>query len=698
MWQRPAAPEILQRSSRRLTTELGDQWQTRHARGPQLDPILQHPDVVDALLGMTHHLCAYCERPLSPDDPVVAHHRPAWGAVGLTGEVDLQAYWWLAYRWDNLYPACPDCVRARGTRFPVSGERATPRQQPSEEEPLLLDPLADRPEIHLRYADDGTVSALTERGRLTLETLALNRDFLVRSRLAVIEGMDPAEEAFPTLRRQLAGPGPALETDGTGLDPLGPADAQRTRPPTAGVEAPGAKAPPPAPHLPSGPTLPPTAGAEAGMPDYDLAAGLEEPRRAQYFQTTQWIERVVINNFRPIRHLEIDLSRSTSQQGPWSVLLGENGSGKSSVLHAITLTLMGGEQRRALGIDARNFLRHGARKGLVQVFLSGRTEPLELTWALDDVEFSGPEPVPALLLAYGATRLLPRTPSADPDNRVVRVDNLFDPLRALTDPTAWLLGLDDEVYDSVAEGIQEMLALDRDAYLVRERDRVVLRQGRTQSDLAALSDGYQAMVVMACDILRSVLRIWDQSALAEGIVLIDEIGAHLHPRWRMRVVGAIRRLLPRVQFVVTTHDPLCLRGVLDGEVTVVRRNTDGDVVTLSDLPPVAGMRIDQLLTSEHFGLGSTDDAEVAELWEDYYRLRALAEPTPEQQEELGRVRTRLDRLEQFGTTERDRLLLTSAADYIAQRRETGDVAAPTDAEVTAELAQLWGEYLPGGDP
>ena len=55
------------------------------------------------------------------------------------------------------------------------------------------------------------------------------------------------------------------------------------------------------------------------------------------------------------------------------------------------------------------------------------------------------------------------------------------------------------------------------------------------------------------------------------------------PRWRMRIVTAMRNLMPRVQFVITTHDPLCLRGVTDGEVIVVRRNSEGDVVSITEL-------------------------------------------------------------------------------------------------------------------
>ncbi|MBO1032334.1 AAA family ATPase [Tessaracoccus sp. SD287] len=649
MLRRLDEPGVLAEARPRLTNELEKAWRHKRSRGPDPDPLLQHPDVVAPLVAMTMGTCAYCERPLAPsgsDAAVVTHHRPPWGAVGTDGAVDLRAYWWLTYEWTNLFPPCTDCVRTRGSRFPVIGARIEPGGDPDQEDALLLNPETDDLDLHLRYGADGRVSALSERGRVSLDLLSLNRESLVQARRQGQADVRPADEpAFTSMRRQL--------------------DREH-----------------PMRSLMAGPTLAPSSGAEPGRPEY--------------FQAARWIERLVIQNFRPIRHLDIDLTRSTSERGPWTVLLGENGSGKSSILHAIALTMMGGDQRRRLDIDARSYLRQRARRGLVQVYLSGSSEPLELRWGSGDVEFSGPEEVPALMLGYGATRLLPRHGNAEPDRRLVRVDNLFDPLLPLTDPTWWLLSLDDEVFDDVAEGIGHLLALDADEMLVRRRGTVWLRRGRDRSEITALSDGYQSMVVMSCDILSTVLSLWPQPALAEGIVLIDEIGAHLHPRWRMRIVGALRSLMPRVQFVVTTHEPLCLRGVADGEVVVVRRNSESEVVALTDLPPVTGMRIDQLLTSEHFGLGSTDDPEVADLWQSYYALQGAGHLTAERQAELERVRRRLEELQQFGTTERDRLLLDSAARYIAERRETGDAVARAPAEVTAHLATLWSAHLPGG--
>lgn len=656
--------------------------------------------MIEALLAMSEGTCAYCERPVSSsasglDWMVVAHHRPTWGAVGVDGEVDTRAYWWLTYEWTNLFPSCVDCVRIRGTRFPVLGARATNPAELADEQALLLDPIDDDVDLHLRFEADGTVTALTERGRTTYELLGLNRDTLVTARRAMVRrvtlaGPDLDDASFGSLQRQLAQAASALSVDVASVGARPGDDSDEASIPASAGPSPVIVA---TTQRLAGPSLPPTAGAEPGAPAYDLSLTMAGQQRANYFVAAQWIERVVIKNFRPIRDLEIDLARSSSDRGPWTVLLGENGSGKSSILHAIALTLMGGDQRRALAIDARKYLRHRARKGLVQVYLSGRTEPLELRWATGDTEFTGPEQVPALLLAYGATRLLPQSPDAAPDLRMVRVDNLFDPLLPLTDPTSWLRSLDDDTFADVADGIHELLALGPDAALVRTGGKVVLGQGRDKSELSALSDGYQSMVVMACDILRSVMTLWQQPTLAEGIVLIDEVGAHLHPRWRLRIVTAMRNLMPRVQFVITTHDPLCLRGVVDGEVVVIRRNSDGDVVSITDLPPVTGMRIDQLLTSEHFGLGSTDDPVVADLWEEYYDLQGRATLTDAQTQRLDHTRARLDELEQFGTTERDRLVLTAASKYIAERREVGDAIAQTSDDVSTTLSKLWSKHL-----
>jgi hypothetical protein len=197
---------------------------------------------------------------------------------------------------------------------------------------------------------------------------------------------------------------------------------------------------------------------------------------------------------------------------------------------------------------------------------------------------------------------------------------------------------------------------------------VLHRESGHPVSLDQLSDGYRSMVVLAVDLMSFFQMQFDSMDAAEGLVLIDELGAHLHPRWQMRIVRAFREAFPRLQVVATTHDPLCLRGLRDDEVVVLRRTRNEQVYALprEEVPSVNGLRVDQLLTSEVFGLNSTTDDRVDTLFTRYYRSLAqgAAGGGHGTSPELDRLRTELDHYRQFGSTVRERLALEAADEFV----------------------------------
>ncbi len=680
---------------------------SKKQRRPPLQPTLYgHASVRAALHAAFHDKCAYCESPERVSAPLeVDHFRPIAGAIGSDGVESREHYWWLTYSWSNVLLACSDCTRAKGNRFPVNGTRAGRGDDVAREPYLLLDPRRgidelddDSPGRHLVFLDDGTVASVTERGTATIEGLSLNRATLVGARRAiaaevhtaltrargttdwdsVLSALADPSQSYLALRQQLVA---------TALRDQSLTDASIDR-----TERKSTKAEFEQSQIDK---------QSVGLGD-DVTT-IDDVGKSTYFAATRWIERVVIKNFRPVDRVDLDLSQSTSVNGPWQMLLGDNGSGKSSILQAIALTLIGPDDRRAIGLRPDQVLRHGARSGSVEVYLSGLPKPLTLRFDRGATEFEGEAAPQALLLAYGSMRLLPRDRGTSTTARsaTVKVGNLFDPLAPITDPSEWLRSLEDAQFEDVALAMKALLTLGERTRIERNDDGVFIRQGRRRDSVDELSDGYQSMLVLACDVMKTVLALWGSPTQAEGIVLIDEMGAHLHPRWRMRIVGALREILPRIQFVVTTHDPLCLRGLEDGEVAVVRRNESGKVVIISDLPSVKGLRVEQLLTSEHFGLGSTEDPEVDALFGEYYRLRAKRRPTAAERTRIAELELRLGELRQMGTTERERLLLQSADEFIARRREIGDaakpapVATPATEGVMKDLLAIWSESLPG---
>lgn len=241
----------------------------------------------------------------------------------------------------------------------------------------------------------------------------------------------------------------------------------------------------------------------------------------------------------------------------------------------------------------------------------------------------------------------------------------------MSDATKWLYDLPKKVFDRMEEGLKELLLLgDGDRFVKRRNARQIeIEAFGAKTPLEELSDGYQSVLALANDIM-SVMRLrWAETpmSLVEGIVLVDEIDAHLHPRWKMRIVERLRRVFPRLQFLVTSHDPLCLRGLHEGEVVVMRRD-DGKVpVALKKLPAPDALRVDQILTSDYFGLNTTIDPETEELFEEYYRLLVLRHPTTNQKRRIAEIQERLKRLEMMGTTRRERLVLEAADRYLARR-------------------------------
>jgi hypothetical protein len=234
-------------------------------------------------------------------------------------------------------------------------------------------------------------------------------------------------------------------------------------------------------------------------------------------------------------------------------------------------------------------------------------------------QFEGSTEPAAIVLAYGSRRYFDslRSKASERDS----LKSLFDPLATVAHPSAWLSRLDLHAFRSVGRALREVFVLrDDDEILRDEEGRILVRAHGRDTPIERLSEGYKTLFAMVIDIARQMQKVWGSLEHARGIVLIDEIETHLHPKWKMKIMGALRAAFPKVQFISTTHDPLCLRGMTEGEVKVLYRNEVELVDILDDLPNVQLLRNDQLLTSDYFGLPTTSDEEVETSLDEYAAL------------------------------------------------------------------------------
>jgi predicted ATPase len=173
--------------------------------------------------------------------------------------------------------------------------------------------------------------------------------------------------------------------------------------------------------------------------------------------------------------------------------------------------------------------------------------------------------------------------------------------------------------------------------------------------MRALSLGYRSMIAWVVDLASRIFAAYPDSAdpLSEpAIALVDEIDLHLHPRWQREITAHLDRLFPNVQFIVTAHSPLVVQAPGVTNVAVLRR-VDDHVEIVNDPEEVRGWRVDQILTSDLFGLSSARPIDVERLLERQQELVLLDAPTEAQRAELAAVDAKLAELVP-GETAQDR--------------------------------------------
>jgi len=379
----------------------------------------------------------------------------------------------------------------------------------------------------------------------------------------------------------------------------------------------------------------------------------------------------------------------------WTVIFGENGTGKSTILRSIVLLLSSRKRLEDL-MKVSNPIREGtpSGRGTVTIMLdetSKRLEKfLELGWIFNNTKDRIPnvmEPAGGndkiflegekdsfFFCAYGETRLPSAKPyrgsqwdDSDPENE--NVISLFNEGVALKPVDKGIMNIrhhfleGNEKYQSAMKALLNILPSAPPFIEMSQREEALFKTPNGNLAVGQLSSGYRDVVCLLVDIITRLFEKFPESKdpLKEsGIVLIDEISLHLHPRWQKVVIGNLRKHLPNIQFIVTSHSPLVAQSLKENEVVTLKQSGIGRnriiEVKRHEFSP-KGMSADQLLTSSIFGLESAKSLEVEALRRKFRKLRKLIlkeVASEKQEEEYQRV---VDELKRVGEAPGDTDLL-----------------------------------------
>ncbi len=245
----------------------------------------------------------------------------------------------------------------------------------------------------------------------------------------------------------------------------------------------------------------------------------------------------------------------------------------------------------------------------------------------------------------GATQLSKREKTAN-------YETLFNDNAVLLNPEEWLLNADfsslkgDPKSKRYLEAVQHtLLAILPEVEGFRSETegvfdkRILFKTPFGEVPFTELSLGYQTMIAWLVDFTVRLFERYPDSPnpLAEpAILLVDEIDLHLHPTWQRQLTGFLTKTFPNTQFVVTAHSPLIVQEAADANVFVLKRKGD-EVIIEKDPVNVHNWRIDQILTSDLFGLEGARSREAEQTLDRRRELLRKDKLTAKEKAELKRL-------------------------------------------------------------
>jgi len=391
-----------------------------------------------------------------------------------------------------------------------------------------------------------------------------------------------------------------------------------------------------------------------------------------------FLQKLILRNVRSIEELELGFIDSNAKTRKWTMLLGENGCGKSTILRSISLVMAGSEALPELLDNPDSWIRLGEKECLISADLvtaAGEPRHVELILrrgdkvtkvfdrnksTLEDLDRALEHtPRSYLTIGYGVSRRLSGvkkstlgTNEVFTKTRSQCVATMFSPDAILNPLESWAMDLHyrrgSKGLTIVKRALSDLLPGVKFSGIDKEKRQLMFVTADGKVPLTQLSDGYQNVAGWCGDLLYRVTEIFSDYKnpfLARGLLLIDEMDLHLHPVWKRQLVSFLNEKLPNFQILATTHSALTVHQAGENELYVLRRPTPQSAPNLIAYQGAPrNLMLHQLLLSPLFNLQTVDSPVVEAKKKEFKQLRRKPKKSATERKRLGELHNELQEL------------------------------------------------------
>lgn len=361
-------------------------------------------------------------------------------------------------------------------------------------------------------------------------------------------------------------------------------------------------------------------------------------------------------NVRCFNILELNLENDSQ----WTMILGDNASGKSTILKSIAIGLCNeSEAINLLVNEGGKLIRNGEDTASIKIELIDRNNNTGFTIITDlkkdlktseevirktisDPNYSYDD---IFLCGYGTNRTKQAYTGFENYSKMEAVKTLFNVDSGLQNPELILLRTENKLRNKIEKTLLKIMQLDTtDSKFNYTKSGVEITGPWGKVIHSALSDGYRTTSHWIIDFIGWIIysnRIF-QFPNMSGILIIDELELQLHPQWQKFIIKSIREQFPRIQIISTTHTPLIASGIADipnSHLIRLKLEVSGEIEKyIIKSESLDGLNANQVLTTIAFGLDNTHNPGTDNAAERYTSLLEKKDLTIEEKQELNNLK------------------------------------------------------------